>query len=147
MTQVSKHPVSVYVEKRIYKIFIDSIKNTRTDKQVISLLNDLLSKTEKIMLSKRIAIAVLLEHGDYTYREISKMLRVSLGTVEKIKGILLIQGEGYRRIIHKVALNKELNNLLGEMIEVIKPLPSKGANWSRWYKQRRTARFKRLRPL
>ena len=147
MVQISKHPVAPRVDERIYEIFIDSIKNVRYKPDVISFLNDLLSPTERIMLAKRVTTAFLLIKGKYTYDQISKILRVSKGTIAKIHAILAVQGEGYRKIIIQMLKKQAIKQVLSELVEVITPIPPKGANWSEWYRERRKAKLKRQEPL
>ena len=60
MSQVSKHFMNPNIEKRVYGVFIESVKNTKNSSEVVDFLNDLLSPIEKIMMAKRVAIAFLL---------------------------------------------------------------------------------------
>ena len=77
MTQVSKYPISKDVADRIFEVFVKTLLKIKTYKEAESFTYDLFSPVEKIMLAKRIAIAFLLMKG-YQYREISRLLRVSL---------------------------------------------------------------------
>lgn len=64
-------------------------------------LQDLLTKKEAEILSKRLRIAKLLING-MTYQQISNNLYVSHGTVAKIAVWLAEKGDGFRRIIEKL---------------------------------------------
>ena len=64
------------------------------------------------MLAKRVAIAYLLLVNKYTYREISKTLKISLGTIAKVHATFALKGEGYRNIIGNLVTNKNIKNLL-----------------------------------
>src|SRR3989344_6017033 len=143
MPQISKHPASPQVEKRVYEIFIESVKNTKSADEVIDFLNDLLTSTEKIMLSKRVAVAFLLLKGGYDYRQISKILRVSLGTISRIHAVLTLQGEGFRKILFPIMNKQAMKKALGELGEIVNILPHKGANIGEWKKTKREARLKR----
>lgn len=66
MTQVSKYPVHRDVEKRMFEIFKTTISNLKHSEEIEDFLEDFLSPVEKIMLAKRLAIAVLLAKN-YTY--------------------------------------------------------------------------------
>ncbi len=147
MPQISKHPNSPQVERRVYEIFIESVKNTKSADEVIDFLNDLLTSTEKIMLSKRVAIAFLLIKGGYDYRQISRILRVSLGNIARIHAILALQGEGFRKILFPVLKKQAMKRALGELGEIVNILPHKGTNIGEWKKAKRQARWKREEPL
>lgn len=147
MSRQSKHPLSPIIEERVYKIFINSIQDTKTPEDAVSFLNDLLSSAERVMLAKRVAVAFLLIEGEYSYDDISKVLKVSRGTIAKINATLTLQGKGYRKILGNMIKKKALKTVLEELVESLTPLPPKGANWGRWYSQRRKRRLKREQPL
>ena len=147
MSRISRHPIEELVEEKVKRIFIDSVKDVTDTSTVVSFLNDLLSPQERIMIAKRISIAFLLLQGKHTYDEIGKILRVSKGTISKIHATLALQGEGFRRVLGKMILKKSAKNALGELVEILRPIPGKGANSSDWYKQRRIRKLKRQEPL
>lgn len=64
-------------------------------------LQDLLTKKEAEILSKRLRIAKLLIAG-MTYKEISRQLYVSHGTVAKIAVWLAERGDGFRKIVERL---------------------------------------------
>lgn len=63
-------------------------------------LNDLLTPTEKIMLSKRLMASVLLQRG-YSYGAVCRALKLSRATVSIIQRDLARGGEGYRAVFQK----------------------------------------------
>lgn len=147
MSRISKHPNEKMIENKVYKIFINSIKNINQTVGVVSFLNDLLSPQERIMLAKRIGVAYLLLQDKYTYEDIKKTLRVSLGTIAKIHAVLAVQGEGFRSTLGKIILKKDVRNSLSELLDVLTPLPPKGTDWRKWRKRKRKARLKKEEPL
>lgn len=70
-------------------------------------LQDLITKNEMNMLSKRLAIAKLLLKG-MKYEEIVNQLKVSNGTIAKIAAWLSERGEGFRKIIEKLPARQDL---------------------------------------
>ena len=68
-------------------------------------VQDLLTRNEVKILSKRLRIAKLLLSG-MTYEEIEKDLHVSHGTVAKIAAWLTQRGDGFRNIIKKLPNQK-----------------------------------------
>lgn len=83
MTNVSKQKLSPEVRKRLTAqmgaIFATTHKHEATD-----LFNNLLTESEEVMLTKRIAIIVMLVEGYSTYK-IAKSLYVSDVTVAAIR--------------------------------------------------------------
>lgn len=80
MAQVSRYPISKEIYDRCWEIFTKTLVGIRTSKDAEEIVSDLLTPTEKIMLVKRLSIALLLSKG-YEYREIIKLLRVSFPTI------------------------------------------------------------------
>src|SRR3989338_1361095 len=121
MTQVSKHFMNVKIEKKVYEVFINSNKNTKSSEEVINFLNDLLSPVEKTMLAKRVSVAFMLLEDKYTYMEISRVLKVSFGTIAKVHSVLALQGKGYRKTIGDILIRKVVRNSLSEFLDLISP--------------------------
>lgn len=80
MAQISKYEVNERVLDRLQCLFFDVVAKQNSINTFMSILDDLLSPTEKIMLSKRIGIIYLLEKG-VTIDRISKALHISTSTV------------------------------------------------------------------
>jgi len=123
MTQVSNHPISKAVADRIFDVFAKTLIGLKAKSDVDDFVDDLFSPTEKIMFSKRIAIAFLLMKG-YSYRDINKLLRVSTSTIGAI-GLSLKHGKGgYDRIINKIAKEEKLEDFFKAMVEKILSAPA-----------------------
>ena len=149
MVQVSKHPLEPKVEGKVEKIFIESVQKVQSLDEVVSFLHDLLTRTEKIMLAKRVAVAFLVIKGELQYREISKILRVSLGTIAKINSVLSLQGGGYRKILTKILKKQAIRQMLFELSDIIKPVPGKGQGLSsfRYEKLKAKRKWDKENPL
>jgi uncharacterized protein YerC len=147
MTQVSKHFMSPKIQAKVYDVFIESIKNTKTSGEVINFLNDLLSPTEKIMMSKRVAVAFLLLEDKYTYSEISKILKVSRGTIAKINAVFALQGKGFRKTLGDILKRKIAKSALSELTDILTPLPPKGTKPEYWKYLKTKEKLKREEPL
>jgi len=103
MSQVSKRSVAKDIEKRMQEVLWESFSSLRRSKDAKLFLSDLLTPTEKIVLAKRLAIAVLLSKG-YDNEAIMGILKVSSATVAKIK--LSLGSKGYQMVLEKL-LRKE----------------------------------------
>ena len=117
MPQVSKYPLSRNTEFRLYKLFWETIATLNNSVKAEEFFNDLLTPTEKIMLSKRLAIAVMLIRG-YDYSTIRSTLKVSPSTVGSISLWLKYSGRGYRKTVEKL-LKKERVEKIFENIESV----------------------------
>lgn len=142
MTQVSKRFLNKKAEERILDLFWTSPSSLSTKEKVALFLNDLLTSTEKLMLSKRLAIAFMLIKG-YDYAAINNRLKVSDATIWNVKTSLTLRGKGYRMGIEQI-MNKEkwekfwqdLDNFFQEILP-----PRYGTNWKevrrkQWRKRR-----------
>jgi uncharacterized protein YerC len=136
MTQVSRIPLSSEIEKRIFEIFLDSVAEVKTRGEVEKFLDDLLSPTERVMLAKRLSIAFLLHKG-YDQRSICRILKVSLGTVNKVSLGLKLGGEGYQRVIRKIIQGEKMEEFWQKVDDFISDIvPPKGRDWRAWRKSR-----------
>ncbi len=86
--------------KFIWERLVEAFKEAKTEKDVEEIFDDLFTPGEKIMFSKRSAIAILLEKGK-TYFEISQLLKVSSATINAVKNSIRRSGIGYKRLINK----------------------------------------------
>lgn len=123
MPQVSKYQLGKNTQTRLYKLFWETIAELRNPINAEEFFNDLLTPTEKIMLSKRLAIAVMLIRG-YDYESIRTQLNVSPGTIGSISLWLKYSRQGYRKTVEKLLKKEKFEKLLKNIdstIELIKP--------------------------
>lgn len=85
---------------------VNALVQTKTVGQAALFLQDLLTKSEMKILSKRLRIAKLLIEG-MTYEQIKESLHVSHGTVAKIAAWLAERGDGFRRVLERIPKNKD----------------------------------------
>ena len=147
MAQVSKYPIAQDVYKRIFEILFGTIVDMRTSKEVESFFNDFLSPTEKIMLAKRLSIAVLLGKG-YTYQDIKKILRVSQTTVASVNIALKFVGQGYKKVVAKIIAGEKRDEFWQKLDDLLsETIPPKGRNWYYWRKERENEKWRRKKPF
>lgn len=116
MTQVSRIPLKKEIETRVYEVLMESVASAKSHDTVSRLLDDLLSPTERLMIAKRLSIALLL-YKKYDQRTISKWLKVSLTTVNKVSLSMQIGRGGYKTIIESILRNEELKGFI-QKIEI-----------------------------
>jgi len=86
-----------------------ALVRTKNVNEAALLLQDLFTKSEITIISKRLRIAKLLIEGR-SYEEIEKRLNVSHATIAKIAAWLTDRGDGFRKIIKKLPKNENEEN-------------------------------------
>ena len=99
MAQISKRQLGRKLELKVYDSFWRVIANIKNREEVSDFFSDCLTRTERVYLAKRMAIAVLLSKG-YDYRSISNMLKVSTGTVGRVAS--KIEEKGWKLFVRKL---------------------------------------------
>jgi len=123
MAQVSKYPISKNVFDRIFEIFLRTFIEIKNKEEADQFISDFLTPTEKIMLSKRLAIAFLLEKN-YDYRTIQGIIRVSSPTITSVNMVRKYGSDGYKKLISKITKEEKLMNLLENSISKLLSMPS-----------------------
>lgn len=143
MTQVSKRYLEKKIEERILDLFWTSLSSLSTKEKVAVFLDDLLTNTEKLMLSKRLAIAFMLMKG-HDYPTINNRLKVSDQTIWNIKINLSNRGKGYKVAIENIMQKERWGKLWQNLDHVFEELlpPRYGTNWKevrrrQWEKRRK----------
>jgi len=129
MPQISKRPLSRIIYERIFKIFIEVIVDIKDKKESEDFLKDFLTPTERIMLAKRLTIAILLSKN-YDYDTIHKVLHVSNTTISSVNNYIKFSGEGYRKVIDKFLKKEAIKDLLSSIVEDVASLGSIGGKGS-----------------
>ena len=114
MTQVSKYLLSDKVKQEINSIFLETISLLYKKEDIVSFLEDFLSPTEKIVLSKRITIALMLKKG-YSFVMIKKLIKVSQSTIAGVNLKLKYTGKGYNKVLDKMIADKKINHIFNQI--------------------------------
>ncbi|MBI2029186.1 hypothetical protein HYT02_02110 [Candidatus Gottesmanbacteria bacterium] len=94
------------------------ISKCQDSKEVGNLLTELLTKTERTIIAKRLFIGILLTKG-YSYRQIRTLLKVSFPTITMVKFWLEHGGGGYKIAIERILGKDEFNNVLQLIDKII----------------------------
>ncbi len=129
MAQVSKYPISKDIADRIFDVFIKTLIKIRSFQDAQNLADDLFSPTEKIMLAKRLAIAFLLMKN-YPYREISKLLRVSVTTIASVNLSLKYGRKGYIVTLERISKEEQLEGFFASIAEKLLSIPASSGKGS-----------------
>lgn len=127
MTQVSRRPMPKALEEQMHTLFRRALIHLKSESDAADFLEDILTPTERIMLGKRLAIAILLTKG-YDHRTIHTMMRVSVTTVSSVHFWLKFRGKGYKNVIEKLLRDElwatiiaDVGEGIGEMIRAKPP--------------------------
>jgi len=143
MTQVSRYPIHKDVEKRMFEVLKETISHLRSPEEIEDFLHDFLSPVEKIMLAKRLSIAVLLHKG-YGYGAIAQVLRVSPPTIATVSLLLKYSGKGYKRAVEKITTGEKMDAFWKKIEDILAKIPhAKGSDWS--YQREEYEKQKRAR--
>jgi uncharacterized protein YerC len=119
MTQISKLQLPKALENQMNTIFHRALADLRSEGEVSDFLEDLLTPTERVMLGKRLAIAVLLDKG-YDQRTIHTIMKVSVSTVSSVNYWLKNKGSGYRNVLARLKNQKEWQELKAGLEDFLK---------------------------
>jgi uncharacterized protein YerC len=95
MTHVSRRKLDSQVLKQIAYFLRAIVADLKTEQEVAVFLEALLTKTEKLMLGKRLAMVVLLSEG-VPESQICETLKTTYSTVERTKLLLDKTMTGYQ---------------------------------------------------
>jgi uncharacterized protein YerC len=103
MSHISKHYLKQEDFMVIHKILYEALASFYSTREAKVILGELLTKTEKIMLAKRLAIISLLNQGHSIYF-IQHVLKVSPSTVARIR--LAYEDKKYTSLVQKLKTRK-----------------------------------------
>jgi uncharacterized protein YerC len=119
MPHVSKSRLNISSEKKIIETFNLVLASIHKDIEMEGFLNSILSPTEIVMLSKRLAIVLLLNEN-IPASVIASSLHVTRETVARIALLQQLRGDGYKTAIGKIEKNKNLEMFKKSLLELTK---------------------------
>lgn len=141
MTRVSKNPLRKDIQERVWEIFLTSLSSLKKE-VAMDFVNDLLSETEKVMLSKRLSIALMIIKG-YNSSYIATTLKVSGSTVNSVRRWLSFGGQGYRLVLAKIIKKEELEIFFEDLDEDLLKL-SHPKHWNQQLPIKKSKQIKKL---
>lgn len=139
MSRVSKRWLDPRVEDKIHRLFVECVVESNDQQAAGNFIDILLTRTEKLMIGKRIAIALMLIKG-HTPLEIDEKLKVALPTIYTVKTWLEEKGTEYQALLKKIAARDEQQARLHQdkLMEaeggIFPPRP--GINWREHNRQK-----------
>lgn len=132
MPQVSKRLIQKKTQEKIQKLFFFALTKCTSASLTQELVEDLLTPTEQVMLSKRFAIAYMLE-ANYDYRTIAQILKVSSTTIGMVALSLKHRGKGLRQILAQIKKDESLGEFFSSIKDAIQDIiaSTPGQDWSK----------------
>lgn len=117
MPHVSFRKLPEKTEKELIENLKAVFRKINKEEEMSSLFHSLLSSTEQLMLSKRLAIIVLLQEG-VAEPKIADALNVTRITVEKMRFFMETKGEGFDIALKKLEEEKRLQSFKKELLDL-----------------------------
>ena len=118
MTKISRRFLNKELENHIFELFLSVIVDVKTVDDARSFIEDFLSPTERVMFTKRLAIALLLVKG-YTYDDIDDTLKVSRSTIMNVSLWLKHGKSGYRNAVNKILETQKREKFIDKVEEIL----------------------------
>ena len=118
MTKISRRYLNKELEKRMFELFLKTIVDIKNPDEARNFIEDLLSPTERLMLVKRLAIAILLSKN-YTYDEIDDTLKVSRATIMTVSLWIKNGKNGYKKAVEKIMNTQRKEEFIDKVEEML----------------------------
>ena len=144
MTQVSRYKLSPDMLDKLFTMFFHTIGKRGNRREFESIVNGLFTKTEKIVITKRIAVIYLLIK-QIKSDDICKTIKASKSTVSKYS-ILLHNKTGLVLFLEKFIRNEKIGGFFEDLIiELFQP-PA-GGSWRAALKAKYEKRIRKERGI
>lgn len=117
MTHLSRGRLADDVLRQITNSFLFVLTDIKDQDSMAQFLNSFLSRTEKLMLAKRLALIYLLNE-EVEETKISEILKTTLANVSRMKLKLENESIGYQRALAKIKKQKTLEELKGLVLKL-----------------------------
>ncbi len=127
MARVSKHHLRENVMSKANSLFYEIFHSLDSEVDFFEIVNEIISPTEQIMISKRIVLMYLLIKN-IEYDIISDTLKISQSTIAKFS-LLLQRSPHIKDKLNNIAQNDSIKLLFQELYSAIFSPGTIGASW------------------
>ena len=121
MPRASRKPIRKNLNQELNVYFASLISSLNKGEEIEQFFKDFLTTEEKIMLTKRLMLHLMLENG-YKTSQIEAVLGMSRETI-RVHGYIWSGGGAiYKRIISKIAGKEKTKRFWDKVDKVLKPL-------------------------
>lgn len=143
MSQVSKVKLDKELEHELYKQFWYSLAKINNSAKSSDFFSDMLTDTEKLMLAKRFAAAILIIRGK-SPTEIRSAIRLAYSTIGSISSWVKNAKPATKNILEGLSKEKNLDSVFDKIDEILEAIPPRRhSDWEKEYKERRAESKKR----
>jgi uncharacterized protein YerC len=136
MARISKKTLDKEIESQIYNQFWKTLTNLVDYQHAKDFFSDILTKTEQLMLAKRLATALLLLRGK-TATQIRKTLNISFTTIASVSAWVKNARPKTKEVLLSLSNQKDWEAVIDRIDKLLDSLPPLyGTNWSRVAKDR-----------
>lgn len=130
MSQVSKRPIKPEIIERMLELLQKSFAKLDNKDAVSDFLEDILTPTERVMIAKRLAMALLLNRG-WDHDAICRYLKVSTSTVTYFKNKLKGSARGFQKVLANIEKSNEWEQIWLDLRQGLEEIIAGrvGANW------------------
>lgn len=134
MVQISRRKLDARVYQKIFSLFFEVVGKRQNRRNFEEVIRDLLSRTERMMIAKRIAIIYLLMK-DIDTNTICKILKVTRATVAKFK-FVIESNEQANPAFKKILRNERIADLFVDIFDELFAPGVPGVNWKSAWQRR-----------
>lgn len=144
MARVSKIKLDKLLENQILDQFWTSLSFVNNSVKSQSFYSDLFSTTERLMLAKRFAVAILLYRGK-SATEIHDAIHVSYSNIGSVTSWVKNGKPGTQELLNKISRMKSWGAIIDSIDTLLDKLPPKRhSDWVMEYKNRKIRLQERL---
>jgi uncharacterized protein YerC len=143
MVQISKKLLDKELEEEIYNQLWYSLGKVNNSKKTSEFFSDFLTKTEKLMLAKRFATAILIKRGR-TANDIRHSIHVSFSTVGSVSSWIKNARPETQSLLETISNEKGWGEIIDKIENILDALPfRRHSDWKEESEKRRERRSKR----
>lgn len=121
MPRASRRPVNKNIQEELQDNFSFLISSLTSSSDIQHFFETFLTEEEKIMLTKRLMLHLMIENG-YGPMEITSVLGISLETVRKHKMVSRLGDKIYKAIIVKITKRRKTKEFWQQVEKLLRPL-------------------------
>ena len=133
MVQISKKKLPEEIVAKLFLLFFEIVGKKNKHQDFMTIINDLFSESERVMIIKRIAIIYLLLKN-IDQRVIAQTIKVSPSTVSKF-ALISQESKGIVPFFKTIIKRKKIGEFLKDFyLTVISPPTKYGTDWKLGWK-------------
>ena len=136
MVQVPRRQLKNEIREEISENLWIAISAVSKKEDVLDFIYDILSPAERLMIEKRLAVAILLLRG-WKYDSIKEFLKVSNSTINSVRSNIERGGKGFRFIVEQLGKKKSLGQIIKKSEKsfgIMPPIVGRG-RWAFLYRK------------